>query len=389
MDPPQLRVLLVEDDPEDALLLRDTLSDTPLPQIEWTDVEMLEAAERLVQRESFDLALLDLTLPDSRGIDTFLRLNAACPDLPVVLLTGLDDERVGLQAVQKGAEDYLVKGKVDGQVLARSFRYAVERSRRRRAERELNARQGEVLAAREIQQRLFPPHPPTIDGYDIAGASYPAVETGGDYFDYIPMSEGRVGIAIGDVCSHGLGPALVMAETRAYLRALMLTRNDVSEVLQLANRALSSDTTDECFVTLMLTCLDPSSGSLVYASAGHTPGYVIDDSGLIRRELWSTGLPLSIEPEGTFGTAQPLFLEKGDVVVLLTDGMIEACKPDGTLFGVDRVLQTVRANRHLPAAQIVQALYEAVSGFQGRVAKDDVTAVVIKVTDPPNARPPQ
>ena len=380
MDSEHIRVLLVEDDPEDVMLLQDTLAEAHLPKLEWTTVELLADAIDRLGRETFDVVLLDLTLPDSRGLDTFLQLNAARPEAAVVMLTGLHDEDLGLQAVQRGAQDYLVKGYSDGKALARSVRYSIERARRRRAERELTVRQSEVQAAREIQQRLFPRAAPAVAGYDIAGASYPAVETGGDYYDYIPMSDGRLAVAIGDVTSHGLGPALVMAETRAYLRALMLSRADVGEVLGLANKALVLDTSDELFVTLLLAGLDTGSGALTYASAGHTPGYVLDDSGAVRRELWSTGLPLGVEADGHFSDGQPLQLSAGDVVLLLTDGITEASDAGGENFGVERTLQAVRANRHRPAAEVLESLYREVRAFQGVEQKDDITAIVIKVS---------
>lgn len=382
VDQDPIRVLLVEDDPEDVMLLQDTLAEAHLPKLEWTTVELLADAIDRLARDTFDVVLLDLTLPDSRGLDTFLRLNAARPEAAVVMLTGLHDEDLGLQAVQRGAQDYLVKGYSDPKGLARSLRYSVERSRRQRAERELTARQSEVQAAREIQQRLFPRAAPALPGFDIAGASYPAVETGGDYYDYIPMSDGRLALAIGDVTSHGLGPALVMAETRAYLRALMLSRSNVGEILGLANKALVMDTSDELFVTLLLASLDATSNTLTYASAGHTPGYVLDDAGAVRRELWSTGLPLGVDDDGHFSDGQPLQLNTGDVVLLLTDGITEAADPAGNCFGAERALQTVRANRHRPAPDILAALYHDVRQFQADDQNDDVTAIVVKVGQP-------
>src|SRR5689334_5926854 len=167
------RLLLVEDDPDDVLLLRDTLSDVAPDGFEWTAVELLAEAMQQVSEQPFDLALLDLHLPDSHGMETFVKIRAAAPDLPIVILTGMQDESVGLEAVQHGAQDYLVKGNVDGPLLVRSIRFAVERARRQEAEQALCARQAEVSAARAIQQRLFPQSAPLLQGFDIAGASFP------------------------------------------------------------------------------------------------------------------------------------------------------------------------------------------------------------------------
>lgn len=373
-----IRVLLVEDDSDDALLLREAAADARLARIAWTEADLLEEALQKLRGQSFDVALVDLSLPDSRGLETFLRLRGAAPGMPVVILTGLDDERVGLEAVQRGAQDYLVKGNLDGSVVTRSIRFAIERVRREKAERDLCAREAEVAAAREIQQRLFPATPPTVAGFDLAGASFPADETGGDYYDFIQMPGGQLALVVGDVSGHGLAAALLMSETRAYLRALTLWRTDVDDILSLVNRALSSDTGDDAFVTLVLARLDVTTRTLVYASAGHPPGYLLDSQGNIKRELGSTGIPLGIDEASTFG-ASDVALQAGDLVLLLTDGVLEAAAPDKTLFGVQRALEVVRQNRARPSRQIIEALYVAIREFAPMTRNDDVTAVVVKV----------
>jgi serine phosphatase RsbU (regulator of sigma subunit) len=225
-----------------------------------------------------------------------------------------------------------------------------------------------------------------VAGFDIAGASFPAEATGGDYFDYIPMQDGSVAVVIGDVCGHGFGPALLMAQMRAYLRAFLLTRTDVGEVLTLLNRALTGDT-DDRFATLVLAKLDSRDRSFVYASAGHSPGYLLDAAGGVKARLDSTGVPLAILPDGEFEAAPVRALEPGELALLYTDGLVEAHGPDEELFGVERLLGVARANRHRPSREIVNALYEAVREFCGLGAQlDDMTAVVIKVE--PDAGPP-
>src|SRR5829696_1272767 len=116
---------------------------------------------------------------------------------------------------------------------------------RKRTERELRENQEQLQVAREIQQRLFPKSAPALAGYDIAGVSYPAEETGGDYFDYLPMMNGALGVIVADVTGHGIGPALLMAETRAYLRTLAANREDIGEILTSANRILAEDVGEE------------------------------------------------------------------------------------------------------------------------------------------------
>src|SRR5436309_1624416 len=147
---------------------------------------------------------------------------------------------------------------------------------RKRAEREIRESQEQFRVARERQQRLFPKCAPVLEGFDIAGATYPAEATGGDYFDYLPMLNDRLGIIVADVTGHGVGPALLMAETRAYLRVLTGRREDVGEILTRANGVLAEDVGQERFITLFMARLDPRTRSLNYASAGHPTGYVLD-----------------------------------------------------------------------------------------------------------------
>src|SRR5262249_15400082 len=134
-----------------------------------------------------DIVLLDLSLPDSHGLDTFQRVHAVAPRVPVVLLSGLDDEDLAIQAVQKGAEGCLAKTHMEAGLWARTIRSAIERTRRRLAEHRLRSTELKLRMARQIQQKLFPAGPPVLPGFDIGGGSFCAEATGGDYFDYLPM----------------------------------------------------------------------------------------------------------------------------------------------------------------------------------------------------------
>jgi sigma-B regulation protein RsbU (phosphoserine phosphatase) len=251
---------------------------------------------------------------------------------------------------------------------------------RKRAERELRENQEQFRVAREIQQRLFPKSAPACAGFDIAGASFPAEATGGDYFDYLPMPNGKVGIVVGDVTGHGVGPALLMAETRAYLRVLAGRREDPGEILTRANGVLAEDVGSERFITLFLGCIDPATRGFVYASAGHPPGYILGADGKVKTALKRTGIPLGMRPDNVFAAAPEIILSAGDIVLLLTDGIEEASAPDDSLFGIERIIETVRTSRDASAQGILQSLYEAVRNFANHGPQlDDITAIVIKV----------
>ena len=252
---------------------------------------------------------------------------------------------------------------------------------RREAEQALEAAAREFGLAREIQQRLFPQYPPVVPGFDIAGVSYPAVETGGDSFDFIAMPEGDLGLVVSDVSGHGMGPALIMAETRAYLRIVAFNRRDAGMVLTRANDVLVEDLEDSGrFVTSLLVRLDPGASQLAFANAGHPSGYVLGPEGELRQVMARGGPPLGVEPRTAYTESPPLDLQAGELVILTTDGVEEAESPDGEMFGEARLLNVARAHSHRPAREIIAAVRAAVMEFCGGTAQqDDITLIVAKV----------
>lgn len=251
---------------------------------------------------------------------------------------------------------------------------------RRRAEAELQQRTAELLAAGMIQRHLLPSEPPVLPGFEIAGAMFPARFAAGDHYDYLRLPDGRWAFVVADVSGKGVGPAVLVAAVHARLAALAESTSDVSDILARTNARLSAESDPGMFVTLFLGCLDPRARTLVYASAGHPPGFVIGRDGQLRCTLDSTSLPLAIDPGARFPAAGPIVLQPGDTMLVLTDGVLEAADPAEDFFGSERALETLRAHRHEPAAEIVDALYRAVSAFtHPDRPQDDVTAVVIKV----------
>jgi PAS domain S-box-containing protein len=249
-----------------------------------------------------------------------------------------------------------------------------------RNEAELRRRREQFEIAREIQQRLFPKQSPKVNGLDIAGVSVPAEEAGGDYFDFLPMMHGRIGVVVGDVAGHGVGPALLMAEARAYLRLLVLNRDDVGQILTRANLALVGDVDFEHYVTMILAEFDPVQRLLRFASAGHTAAYVLGTDGAVRLELKRSGMALGLRASTEYQTQPAIALSEGEIVLLLTDGVEEAASPDGDLFGRDRLLEVVKLSRDRDAAHILNAVREAVRAFSGnQPPQDDITLVVVKV----------
>jgi len=247
--------------------------------------------------------------------------------------------------------------------------------RRVRQEQEM-----ELALARSVQQGLFPARAPRFRGFDIAGVAHPAATMCGDYYDFVVVGDHRLCMAIGDVSGHGLGPALLMAETRAYLRAYLSTLPGVAEVLRALNRTLAADLEDGRFVSMLLAGLDVRGRTLTYANAGHPPGLVLASDGRLRATLESTGTPLGSFPELGVGDARPVALEPGDVVVLMTDGITESSAPDGSLLGTEGVLRTVRSRLGGTAREVLDGLVEGVREFaRDRGQDDDLAAIVCRV----------
>jgi stage II sporulation SpoE-like protein/GAF domain-containing protein len=253
---------------------------------------------------------------------------------------------------------------------------------RKRADRALRRQEADRRIAGAIQQGLLPKAMPRVAGFQIAGRLASAEQVGGDCFDFVPLRVGgqeRLVALVGDASGHGVAAALLMAETRAYLRALALTCADVGTLLTLGNQRLTSDPlADNFFVTLFLLCLDPGTRTLAHASAGHCPGYVLDAQGRTRAVLASTGCPLGIDPANEFPTGPATALEPGELVLLFTDGIVEATSPDRKLFGLERTLGIVRGHQGEAPEAILDALFHAVGDFSGHLLHDDITAVIIK-----------
>jgi serine phosphatase RsbU (regulator of sigma subunit) len=244
----------------------------------------------------------------------------------------------------------------------------------------------EMRLGASVQRRLSPQEPPAIPGYDIAGTSAPASATCGDYFDFIPLPDGRLALGIADVSGHGVGAALIMTATRAYLRSLASTLTPLDRLAAELNRLLFADLHDEHFVTMILVLVDSTSGALSWANFGHPTGYVFDRSGAVKAELKSGCMPLGLFPKLSCTQGPAITLESGDSLVLLTDGILEAASTRGDEFGSSAVLDVVKSVIDRPAREIAERVIEAAQSFlDGQSQDDDLTVIVCKSTTPPHS----
>lgn len=233
--------------------------------------------------------------------------------------------------------------------------------------------------ARDIQRGLLPKADPTVAGFDIAAFSEPADETGGDIYDFFPVADGRLAVVVADATGHGIGPALVIAETRAMLRALSGQTGDVSVVMGTVNDLLTEDLDSGRFVTCFLGVLDPAASCLTFASAGHGPIVFYDRDADSFEELAATAVPLGILDGVDFKDTVARKLNKGDLAVILTDGLFEAVDAADEQFGIGRICDIIRAGRDLPAREMIVRIRAAVAEWSGDLPQaDDLTAVIIR-----------
>lgn len=238
-----------------------------------------------------------------------------------------------------------------------------------------------LALAGEIQHHLLPAGLPPVAGFDIFGGVDYCDEAGGDYYDFIDLPEGRLGLAVGDVTGHGIGAALLMASARGGLRSYAeRDSGDLPSLFSALNQQLARDAGDERFMTLFYGVLDARDRSLQWCSAGHGPDYLFRSRSGKVEELETTGIPLGIMAAGSWKGAGPIVLESDDILLVGTDGLWETRDPAGEAFGPERLSTTLLARREETAAEIYAAAMEAVRAFRDSSRQeDDLTLVVVKV----------
>ena len=267
-----------------------------------------------------------------------------------------------------------------GAVVAQQIRGYVEAALRQAdVENELKAINHDLEIARSIQQGLLPVQSPKLDHFEIAGWNQPADQTGGDYFDWQELPEGRIAISLGDATGHGIGPALVSASCRAYARASFLVGGTQNGVLDRLNGLLTDDLPANRFVTFAVVFLDPAKSHVRVLSAGHGPIllYRYDTDKI--EHLEAQGIPLGMISGTKYAHGLESHLRSGDLLALITDGFFEWQNPEGEEFGLQRLDEVIKGARDLSAEEVINSLRQAVARFcRGSEQMDDLTAVILK-----------
>jgi serine phosphatase RsbU (regulator of sigma subunit)/predicted ester cyclase len=248
-----------------------------------------------------------------------------------------------------------------------------ERIERERVEQELRV-------ARRIQQASLPKEVPTLEGWQIAPFYQPAWQVGGDFYDFHLLSEGRLGLVVGDATGKGVPAALVMSTTCGMLRLAAQSPSSPGEMLQRVNEALFPNIPPNMFVTCFYAILDPKSGHLVYANAGHDLPYLHRSGDA--EELRARGMPLGLMP-GMGYEEKEVVLDAGEAVLFYSDGLVEAHNPRGEMFGFPR-LQALVAERDDEERSLVDSLLEELYSFteEDWEQEDDITLLTLRCSTP-------
>lgn len=355
-----LSLLLVEDDRADAVLVEDLIADA-VADIRVVWAQSMAHAERELESARPDCVLLDLHLPDANGIDALDRIAKRDATVPIVVLTGLNDDHFGASAVAAGAQDYLVKGRVEPEMLRRALLYAIERKRAELIAADLHATQ---LRAREnaLLERGLLPSPLLSDrpGVDIVARYRPSREDAllcGDFYDVVQTPDRIIHVLIGDVAGHGPHEAALGAALRIAFRALTFAGVHGVELMRQLERVLHSERIDSgVFASVLCLQILPDSTRVRAIRAGH-PGMLLQGGGTVDWIEPPGGPALGLRADDW--PQHDLELPVGYGLLLLTDGLFEGYSGRGNeRLGEEGLLTLARSHAELPGPAFVDALLD-------------------------------
>ena len=392
MLPARLRLLLVEDDRVTARIMTRTLERVPSPSFEIVhEMTLVEAIRRLASGDRFDVALLDLNLPDSFGIQTLAQLQSADPDLPIVVLTGDTDPTVAELTLEVGAQDYLIKGEVGERVITRAIRYAISRKHADLDRKAISDRLNASLAAenkrmdeenalaRAMQFGLLPSAERLAQyrqsrGLSVESYFEPSSQIGGDLWGCAEVDALRTIFFMFDFSGHGVGAALNVFRLHALLSQLGGQIIDPAGTLGRLNGVLADMLPRGQYATVFLGVVDSGASTLTW-SAGGAPKPILFDKNGKHVMLDSRGKPLGISPTAHYTNRVTAFPE-GSSLFLYSDAMTEARVAGGSMLGEDRLTSIVR-RFHSPSGIDVPGLVARFFDTVKRPLEDDLTAVAI------------
>jgi sigma-B regulation protein RsbU (phosphoserine phosphatase) len=390
-----VNVLLIEDNPLDARLINEIMksSRTMAYSIDCVD-NLAEGLQRL-SSHMYDAAFVDLSLSDSTGLETFKKIRAAAPRLPVIILTGTDDDTVALEALQAGAQDYLIKGQLTRNHLERSLSYALERQKildelenshqslrttKEELERALKSIRQELETAKLVQKAFLPQDISSLPGIEVAAMYVPCGSVGGDLYDVISLDDTRTAFMLLDVAGHGIPAALISAMAKLSFARNIKRWSSPMEIFEHVNAELVSHLPPERFITAIVGIFDASTKEFALARAGNPPAMLFHADTAAVDNLMTSGTFIGVFPHGKFEQVR-IKLNPGDKLLLYTDGLVECMNEAELQFGrshlTDIFIQCRNATPEETAAKILSAAKDFVGG---QPYYDDMTFLVLKIS---------
>lgn len=397
MNPKITSLLVVDDDPVFSLFVRQLVLSlaAELP----CRVECAASAEAALEQIScsrFDLALLDYHLPGVSGLDLLAKIRSLPPEQQpaVVMLTGSGNEAVAVEAMKRGAKDYLKKGDLDEPSLMRALQSALTQKRLADRVAAYDAQvKADLAMAQKLQESLLPQRYPVFPGTATPENSalrfchryFWTAQLGGDFFSVLNLSDTEAGVFICDVMGHGVRSALVTAMLRAMVGDLEIHAHDPSVFLGAMNRKLAAilkQIEEPLYATAFYLVADVAAGLMRYAKAGHpAPLHLRRDAGVVEALPFPShaGAALGLFEKSDFITSERP-LSAGDRILLFTDGLFEAPNADDEDFGQARLLDAARARAHQPLPELLDGLIADVRAFaDGNDFTDDVCLLGMEV----------
>lgn len=384
-------ILVVDDEADIRLMMEDLLMDKYNVMTASDGEEALEIIEE--NRDRIDLVITDIKMPRMNGMELLEEIKNKYPEIGVMMISAYGDIPTAVEAAKKGAYDFIPKPlpkPLDAMdiTIARYFEtHQLEEQLRQQERAEMERIHQELEDARNIQQSLLPKDVPKIEGFEIAGKSYPAKEVGGDFYDYLSLGD-SVGIVLADVSGKSVKAAMVAAMVNGMLHAWVKGQKDICNspciILSELNSALQPRLLDWMFTAMSLGILQADERRIYFSNAGLP--YPIIRRGEKAYPIELNGLPLGCIDELIYNkfnagyTELDIELEAGDFVIFYSDGITEANNKTGEMYQTERLLRVVQQiDLKLSAQEIIDEILQDVTVFVGDVEQsDDMTLIVVR-----------
>jgi sigma-B regulation protein RsbU (phosphoserine phosphatase) len=376
------RVLVADDQPDVLTALRLLLKSQGFQAVA---ANSPEAVLRTLDEQDFDVILMDLnytrdTTSGKEGLDLLERLKGLDQAPPVIVMTAWGSIELAVEAMRRGARDFVPKPWENERLIATLREHAATRrdawTRRQRDGAEGRATD-DLRIAGQVQRKLFPHKSPALRTLQYSAYCRQAGPVGGDYYDFLDLGPGRLGLVLADISGKGVAAALLMANLQASLRSRRgQAWDDLPGVIQSVNQLFCESTERERYATLFFGCYDDAGRTLRYANCGHYPPLLVRAAGGVTRlDSTATVLGLFDRVEVAVGQVE---LGPGDLLAIFSDGVIEARGRDGEEFGEERLVRLLQRNRERQIAEMPPALSDALMSYAAFGQEDDLTLVVAR-----------